>query len=180
MRVEQARVLKIGGGLLALVGAGLLVGFLAFRGDDGAPTSSPSATQPPRASPTSTNVQAQVEEAYLNAWDVWGKSLLDLDPSALDAVLTGQALEVITEQVEVQRQKNQPVRISVEHDYRIVVINSTTVSIDDRFINHNVRLDPETLEPIEDDPNQRERTSFTMRLVDGIWKIAEIIEYESS
>jgi hypothetical protein len=178
--VERARVLKVGGGLLALLIAGLVIGFLVIRTDDRTAPSSPSLTRSPRPSPISTRVQEQVEQAYLNAWDVWGKSLLDLDPSGLDAVLTGQALEVITEQVEVQRQKNQPVRISVEHDYRIVVINSTTVSIEDRFINHNVRLDPETLEPIEDDPNQRERTSFTMRLVDGIWKIAEIIEYESS
>jgi hypothetical protein len=173
-------MLKIGGGLFALVVVGLLVGFLTLRGDDGAPTSSPSATQSPRPSPTSTNVQAQVEQAYLDAWDVWEESLLDLDPSGLDSVLTGQALEVITGQVDAQRRKNQPVRISVEHDYRIVVIDPTTASIEDRYINHNVRLDPDTLEPVEDDPNHRERTSFTMRLVDGIWKIAEIIEYKSS
>ena len=176
--VERARVLKVGGTLLALVAAGFVVGFLALRGDGGSPPVSPPTTRNP--TPTPTDLEAQVEQAYLNAWDVWGQSLLDLDASGLDAVLTGQALEVITGQVDAQRRKNQPVRIRVEHDYRIVVIDPTTVSIEDRYVNHNVRLDPDTLKPVEDDPNHRERATFTLRLVDGIWKIAEIIEYKSS
>lgn len=174
--VERARVLKIGGGLFALVVAGLLVGFLAFRGDDGVPSSSPSATQSPRPSPTPTNVQAQVGQAYLHAWDVWAEALRMLDPSRLKEVLSGRALSVVQQRLEEQRQKNQPVLLRAEHDYRIVIIDETTASVDDRYVNHSVRLDPVTLEPIEEDPNQRIRTSFTMRMVDGTWKIAEIIE----
>ena len=177
--VERVRVLKIGGGLFALVVAGLLVGFLAFRGDEGAPTSSPSATQSPRPSPTSTNVQVQVGQAYLHAWDVWAEALMTLDPSRLPEVLSGDALELVQGQVEAQQEKNQPVRVRVEHDYRIVLIDATTASVDDRYVNHNVRLDPQSLEPIEEDPSESVRRSFTLRLVDGTWKISEIIEYES-
>jgi hypothetical protein len=170
---ERARVLKVGAVLLAVLVAGLVAGFLVLRGNSDSPPSS-STTR----TPTSTDVRAQVEQAYLHAWDVWAESLLQLDPSRLPEVLTGRALRVVQERLEEQRQKNQPVLLRAEHNYRIGIIDETTASVDDRYINHSVRLDPDTLDPIEEDPNQRLRTSFTMRLVDGTWKIAEIIEYE--
>ena len=172
---ERARVLKIGGALLAILVAGLVVGFLTLDRKGG---SSPLASPPTGGSPSPRDVRAQVEQAYLRAWDVWADSLLRLDQSKLPEVLTGHALEVITKQVDQQASKDQPVRIRAEHNYTISLIDPTTASIDDRYINHNVRLDPTTLEPIEKDPNHRERTTFTMKLVDGTWKIPEIIEYK--
>jgi hypothetical protein len=171
---ERARVLKVGAALLALLAAGLVVGFLVLRGNNDSPMPSASATGTP--TPTSTDVRAQVEQAYLHAWDVWAEALLELDPSRLPEVLTGRALQAVQQRLEEQREKNQPVRLRAEHNYRILIIDQTTASVDDRYVNHSVRLDPDTLEPIAEDPNQRLRTSFTMRLVDGTWKIAEIIE----
>lgn len=171
--MERARVLKVGGALLALLIAGLVAGFLALGGNSSPPPSSATDN-----SVTPTDPRTQVEQAYLRAWDVWADSLLRLDPSRLPEVLTGEALDLVTAQVEEQREKNEPVRIRVEHDYQVVLINASTASVDDRYINHSVRLDPETLEPVEDDPNERVHRTFTMRLVDGTWKIAEIIEYK--
>jgi hypothetical protein len=170
---ERARVLKIGGALLVLLVAGLVAGFLTLGGKGSSPSASPTGN-----SVTPTDVRAQVEQAYLRAWDVWADALLRLDPSRLSEVLTGRALEVITGQVEEQAKKDQPVRIRVEHDYTIVLVDATTASIDDRYINHNVRLDPKTMKPIEPDPNRRERITFTMKLVNATWKIAEIIQYK--
>lgn len=175
---ERARVLKVGGSLLGLVIIGLAIGFLALRGDGGSPPVSSSETKDP--TPTPTDVRAQVEQAYLHAWDVWADALRELDPAPLSEVLTGKALEVVQERLEEQRAQNQPVLLRAEHNYRIVMIDDATASVDDRYVNHSVRLDPDTLEPIEEDPNQRLHTSFTMRLVDGTWKIAEIIEYDDS
>jgi hypothetical protein len=178
MRVsERTRALKIGAILLALVAAGLVIGFLTLRGDDASPPAASSQTTSP--TPTPTDPPVQVEQAYLHAWDVWAEALMTLDPSRLPEVLTGDALELVRGQVKAQRDKNQPVRVRVEHDYRIVLVDAATASVDDRYVNHNVRLDPETLEPIEEDPNEQVRRSFTLRLVDGTWKIAEIIGYES-
>lgn len=173
---ERARVLKVGAALLALLAAGLAVGLLVLRGSNDSPPPSTSTTGTP--TPTSTDVRVQVEQSYLHAWDVWAEALLELDPSRLPEVLTGRALRVVEQRLEEQREDNQPVRLSAEHNYRIVIIDQTTASVDDRYLNHSVRLDPDTLEPIEEDPNQRLRTSFTMRLVDGTWKIAQIIEYD--
>lgn len=176
---ERARVLKVGGSLLGLVVVGLVVGFIALRGD-GAPPPAPSSESTEDPAPTPTDPRAQVEQAYLHAWDVWADALRELDPAPLSEVLTGEALDVVQGRLEEQRANNQPVRLRAEHNYRIVMIDEATASVDDRYVNHSVRLDPETLEPIEDDPNQRLHTSFTMRLVDGTWKIAEIIEYDES
>jgi hypothetical protein len=173
----RGRTLAVGGVLLAVVAGGLLAGFLAF-GDDGQSSGATETTPPTSPSGTPTDPRAQVEQAYLDAWDVWANALLQLDVSQLPETFTGRALELISSQVEEQSQANEPVRIRAEHNYTITVLDEQTASVDDRYINHNVRLDPDTLEPIEDDPNRREHRSFTLKLVDGTWKIARIIEYD--
>lgn len=173
----RVRTLAVGGALLAVVGGGLLVGFLAFGDDDGASGSTPTTPPPTSPSETPTDVKADVEQAYLAAWDVWADALLQLDTSRLSEAFTGHALELITSQVEEERQQNEPVQIRAEHNYTIAILDEKTASVDDRYINHNVRLDPDTLEPIEEDPNRREHRSFTLKLVDGTWKITRIIEY---
>lgn len=181
---ERTRVLKVGGILLGLVVAGLVAGSLVLRDRQFSPSPAEGTPTPVTAdgtpTPATADVKAQVGQGYLHAWDVWADSLLRLDASRLPEVLTGRALETITNQVEEQAGKNQPVRIRAEHNYRIVMIDATTASVDDRYLGHNVRLDPETLEPIEKDPSKLVRKSFTMRMVDGTWKIAEIIEYSSA
>jgi hypothetical protein len=173
----RGRTLAVGGVLLAVLAGGLLVGFLAL-GDNDASSGSTRTTPPGSPSATPTDARAQVEQAYLNAWDVWADALVQLDPSRLPDVFTGRALQVVTNQVNEQTRKNEPVQIRAEHNYTITVIDSETASVEDRYINHNVRLDPETLEPVEPDEETRIRRSFTLRLVDSTWKIAEIIEYQ--
>ena len=173
----RSRTLSVGGGLLAVVVAVLLVGFIAF-GDDGESSGTTPTTPPPTTSSTPADPRAQVEQAYLDAWDVWADALLELDDSKLSESFSGRALQLITDQVEAQQQEDEAVRVRAEHDYTVTILNATTASVDDRYVNHNVRLDPETLEPVEPDPNRQEHRSFTLRLVDGIWKIARIIEYQ--
>ena len=173
----RSRTLAVGGGLLTVLVAGLLVGFLAF-GNDGESSGTTSTTPPATTSSTPTDPRAHVELAYLHAWDVWADALLHLDTSRLSESFTGQALKVLSDQVQEQRQKNEPVRISAEHNYTITIIDPQTASVEDRYINHNVRLDPGTLEPIEPDQSTHVRTSFTLKLVGSIWKISEIIEYQ--
>lgn len=173
----RSRTLAVGGVLLAVLAAGVLVGFLTLGNDD---TSSGSTRTTPPDSPsvTPTDARAQVEQAYLDAWDVWADALLGLDASRLSEAFTGRALRVVANQVTEQQQKNEPIQIRAEHNYTITLIDAQTASVEDRYINHNVRLDPETLEPIEPDQETRVRRSFTLRLVDSTWKIAEIIEYQ--
>lgn len=171
----RGRTLTVGGVLLTALVAGLLVGFLALGDDD--QSSGTTTTPPVTTSATPSDPRAQVEQAYLKGWDVWADALVNLDASVLREAFTGRALQLITAQVAEQKEKNQPVRIRAEHNYTITLIDAQTASVDDRYINHNVRLDQNTLEPIEADPDNPEHRSFTLKLVDGTWKIATIIEY---
>jgi hypothetical protein len=172
----RGRTLTVGGVLLTVVVAGLLVGFLAL-GNDGDSSGSTTTTPPRTKSATPTDPRAQVEQAYLKAWDVWADALLHLDTSGLSEAFMGRALKVVTSEVQEQKRKNEPVRIRAEHNYTITLIDSQTASVEDRYINHNVRLDPQTLEPAEPDQETHIRRSFTLKLVGSTWKIAEIIEY---
>jgi hypothetical protein len=172
----RSRTLAVGGVLLAVLAAGLLMGLLTLGNNDGS-SGSTRTTPPDSPSATPTDARAQVEQAYLDAWDVWAEALLELDASGLPEAFTGRALELVTAQVEQQMRSNEPVQIRAEHNYTIAIIDMETASVDDRYINHNVRLDPDTLEPIEKDPDRREHRSFTLKLVDGTWKIERIIEY---
>ena len=173
---SRGRTLVVGGALLSAVAAGVLAGFLVIGGNEGSPaTTGTTPTTSPSGTPS--DVRAQVEQVYLHAWDVWADALLRLDPSRLPEAFTGRALQLVTAQVKQQIQKDQPVRIRAEHNYMITIMDAMTASVDDRYINHNVRLDLNTLEPIEKEPNRPEHRSFTMKLVNGTWKIERIIEY---
>lgn len=128
-------------------------------------------------SPTPTDVRADIEKAYLGFWEVWADANLRLDSTRLSEVATGKALEAFESTVEQQKAKNQPVRVRVEHNYTITILGESDASVDDRYINHAVRLDPQTKEPVEPDPNQSVRKTYAFKKVDGRWKIAEVIEY---
>jgi len=84
----RGRTLAVGGALLAIVAGGLLAGFLAF-GDDGQSSGATETTPPTSPIGTPTDPRAQVEQAYLDAWDVWADALLQLDVSQLPETFTG-------------------------------------------------------------------------------------------
>lgn len=166
----RARMLVIAGAIAAVIAAALVAGILLL---DRSPTDTTRDSSP---SPTPVDLQAEVEAAYLKFWDTFAEALLDLEPDLLDAVATGEALTVLKEQVQEQKNGNQPVRVRVEHNYTILLVDEKTASIDDRYINHNVRIDPQTKEPVEPDPNEQLHYSYTLRKVDGKWMVAEVIE----
>lgn len=169
---DRARVLKVGGALLGLLIAGLVVGFLLTARDKSpSPNSSPT--------PATGDTRTQIEQAYLRYWDVYADALISLDTSSLNEVLTGDALENVRRQVADQRSKNEPVRVRVEHDYRILIVDQATASVEDTYINHTVRVDPQTKQPTEPDPNDRVRRTYTMKKVDGVWKVSNIIGFRS-
>lgn len=166
------RALVIGGIIAALLVAGLVVGIVVLRGPN-------DTVGPNDESPTPTDVHAEVEQAYLKFWNVWAEVNESLDPSRLSEVMTGEALELAQGLIEEQRAKNEPLRVQVEHNYRIVITDEATASVDDTFLDRTTRLDPETREPTGAPANQTIRNSYTMKEESGIWKVAAIIQYRS-
>lgn len=168
---ERARVLKVGGVLLGLLVIGLVVGFVLAARDGGpSPNSSPSATP--------TDLRVQVEQAYLRYWDVYAEANLNLDTSRLAEVLTDDALKDVRDQIEEQKAKNQPVRIRVEHDYHVILVDPSTATVEDTYVNHSQRLDPKTGQPVDPDPNQRVRRTYTLKKVSGTWKVSFVVGFK--
>jgi hypothetical protein len=164
----------VAGSLAALVAAVVIVGLLVTRSDQNGAVNGTS-------SPTPTgDVEVQVEQSYLDYWEARTAALLELDPAPFEQVTTAAALEASRKLVEDQRRSGQPVRVRVEHNYRVVIRSQNEAVIDDTLISHSVRLDPRTKEPVEPDPNLTIRNSYTLRKVDGQWKVAEIIGIEPS
>lgn len=136
-------------------------------------------TGSPTNSPSTEEIKAQVESAYLRYWTVWTEAAEELDPSILDEVMTGPALEKARETIEAARERNDPIRIRVEHNYQILLVPEFA-TVDDTFVDRSVRLDPETRQPVGPESNETTRNSYTLRKVGDRWKVAEIIGYESS
>lgn len=168
------RVLVAGVAVLAILAALFVAGYFLISDRNGGPSNDAS------PSPSPPDVRTQIEQAYLNFWDVYEEAALSLDAKGFAQVATGEALGALTSQIDQQKSKNQPVRLSVEHNYEIVYPlggADDTASVDDHYINHSVRLDPNTKEPIEPDPKTPTHDTVTLKKVNGKWLVAEIIEH---
>lgn len=170
-----------------------LVGSFACSGDDGeAPTTTEAdrtttsedvttTTAPERPASTTTTaydptaVEGQVEAAYLRSWDVYADAVynLELDEQALAEVYAGEALKTVRDEIRRRIAERRPSLVRVAHDYRVTVTGSTATVLD-RFVNHQVALDPETLAPTEDDPNEQTLINFALKLSQGAWRVTLI------
>jgi hypothetical protein len=169
------RIAMVGGSLAAFIAA-VVVSGLVITSASRDRTSDNHATP----TPTQTNAKVEIERAYLAYWDAYTKALIKLDAAPFDGITMGEALDAARSFVQEQTAKNQPIRVRVEHNYRIALVREDFASVDDTFISHSVRLDGNTKEPIEPDPKTSIRNSYTLRKVEGKWKVAEIIGYEES
>ena len=167
------RVLITGASLAALLAVLLTIGILIVNRED---DDGPSPKTSPSAQPT--DPKAQVEVAYLRYWEVWKEANLKLDPSILDQVMAGDALEKAQQVIEQAKTNNEPVLIRVQHDYNIS-IRPEFASVDDSVLDKSVRADPETQKPIGPERNEVIRNSYTLKKVGGQWKVTFVTGYES-
>lgn len=177
MRPRAWVVVLIAAHVAVLAGAALLWAEARQKEKGEAPTGT--------AAKGAESQRGEVEKAYLRFWDAWAEANLKLDPGLLEAVAVNPALRGLRSQIETQRRNNQPVRIEVEHDYRIVFSPDgnrevATAQVEDRYLNHTVRVDPQSGEVIEEDPNELVQAIFVLKRIGGVWKVAEIIERGSS
>jgi len=134
---------------------------------------SASVTTPPTTA--AQTVEQQVEAAYLRSWDVYAKAVRTLDPSGLDSIYAGKALETVTGEIRRRQSERRPAAVKVEHDLSIEIVNETTAVVVDEYVNHSVRLDPANSAPVEADPNERITESYNLTLVEARWKVSGIV-----
>jgi hypothetical protein len=167
--------------LVVLVGGLVLANALGQDDSDGGnvnTSSTPSPSPTPQASPTALSPRAEVREAYLSQWDVYATAARSLQTDGLAEVFTGKALSVVRDEIRDLRRKGLAVRVEVEHDIkRVRIADAVTALVVDRYTNHSVTIDADTGEPKERDPNQIVLEAYTLKKVEGVWKVSEIARH---
>jgi len=153
--------------------------------DEVSTTSSTTTTTVPER-PTSTtttafdpaSIEGQVEAAYLKSWDVYADAVynLELDEQALSEVYAGDYLVTVSAEIVRRTQNGEAASVAVEHDYSIRLADSTNAVVIDKYQNHQVLIDFETKQPIEQDPDEMVTDVVTLALMEGIWKVIRIEE----
>ena len=176
--------------LRAALVATTLLASCSDDGDNGAATTSSersttstapttTSTAPERPASTTTTaydpaaVEGQVEAAYLKSWDVYADAVynLDLDEQALTEVYAEALLEARLREINGRLDDGRASWARVDHDYTIQLMDPSTAVIIDKYANHQVLIDPATKEPIEEDPDEQITDVFTLRAIDGAWRV---------
>ena len=162
---------------MLLVALPLVPGCAGGDGEDGPSASVTTASS--RPSTTSSSValtpEQEVEAAYLRSWDVYAKAVRELDPAGLEAAYTAEALETVRREVERYANANTPVRVAVEHQIAVQLLDDGTAAVFDTYVNHSVFVDPATGEPTEKDTAQTVNETYSLRREGGRWKVASIV-----
>jgi hypothetical protein len=144
-------------------------------GDDGPSASVTTASSHPSTTSSSVALtpEQEVEAAYLRSWDVYAKAVRELDPAGLEESYTGDALDMVRAEVERYRQAKTPVKVRVEHDYEVRVVDDQTAGVFDTYRNHSVVVDRDG-NPVEQDPDEVLSEIYSMRRDGETWKVARI------
>jgi hypothetical protein len=184
--VASVRFVTSWGAVAAVV---LLVVAGCSNGDDdgGATTTTErrtttTTTAPERQASTTTTaydqtaIEGQVEAAYLRSWDVYADAVyhLQLDEQALAEVYAEEGLENIRAEIEGRIVERRAAHVAVDHNYQVVITNEAIASVIDQIVNHQILIDPETKEPLEPDPNDRQVLNFVMRRIGDTWKVTRV------
>ena len=139
-------------------------------------------TTPERPTSTTTttydpaSVEGEVEAAYLKSWDVYADAVynLRLDEAALAEVYADPLLQVQLTEIASRVSAGRAALVRVEHRYRIEMTGADTALVIDRYVNHQVLIDPETKRPTEADPNSTIIDAFSAREIDGEWQFYDL------
>ena len=171
------RALLSAGALLALLAGGLIIAQTVVGSDNdsvGTNGASPTSPAPTTVSPTSASAKEQVREAYLRQWDVYARAVRTLNSQGLDEVFTGKALEALRREIRDLRTDDLGVRVRVKHHIRIHIADPATALVVDRYENHSVAFDLKTGKATEADPQEIILEAYTLKKVDGAWKVSAI------
>jgi hypothetical protein len=176
MTIDTRRLWLAAGVLLVLLALGLLIA--QAGGDDGqVPTGIPSRSSSASSSdptPTPSGEKETVRDAYLHQWDVYAKAVRTLENTGLEEVFTGDALEAVKKEIRDLRHDGLGVRVRVKHDLRIQIADASTAVVIDRYENHSIAFDLKTGKATEADPQEIILEAYTLKKVDGAWKVSAI------
>jgi hypothetical protein len=120
--------------------------------------------------------EGQVEQAYLESWDVLLASLATADPSDLATVFGDEALRIKQDEVATLAADGHAVQGSVEHNYSVSELEGGAYGVVDQFQNHLVLVDASTRRPLEADPDEPQRQTFVLNQRGGRWIVTGVFD----
>ena len=129
---------------------------------------------PARTTPGETPAQ-EVEQAYQKYLQIYSDAVWNLDTRLLGEVLDGQALTLVTDEVNQLKSSGRPVKV-IEDDRQTVVVRAsdTTATLVDEYTSRSVYANPKTRQLLpRDTPPVRVRQSYEFRKTVGVWKIVD-------
>ena len=121
-------------------------------------------------------LEREVEAAYLRYWDVLAEANLSLDTSRLPEVMAGRELAQAQQQIEDFKAKGKAAKVDVEHRIALAKVTPTEAVVADEYLNKSVYVDPVTKAEFKTtSPPTVEKLSFTLRKIDGQWKVVEAV-----
>lgn len=124
-----------------------------------------------RATPISTALRSQIEEAYLRYWTVSANAFKSMDSSPLASVEADPELSKERSALETWRLQKRSYRIDVQHNYRIARRDDETVFVYDTLHDSSYLLDVSTGKPVPGTPSSLLRQSFELKMSNGQWKV---------
>jgi hypothetical protein len=166
---------------------------VAVGSDDGAApaaTAAPATSQGvpvPISGPISIDdpaAEQDVLNAYSAYWQTQADAFYDLDPSGLDAVADGRALQGLQQSIDEDRSLGRALDTNVQLSPLVVQVQGDDAEIVDVYKNSSVWIDPSTKQPL---PGQTAPASpdvaptvsklYRLHRVDGVWKVIRDTQY---
>jgi hypothetical protein len=121
----------------------------------------------------------EIEDAYRRYWEVYSAALFNLDTSRLPEVAADDELRRMRDEIEDFRRRNRAVRAVVTHNYLVIDVTTTEATIYDEIRDSSFLIDPVTKEPPQaPDPRHLVKDIFTLKKVDGTWKVHKHLRQE--
>jgi hypothetical protein len=129
----------------------------------------------PTAAP---DVAAAVSNAYLQYWSVRSDALLNLDPTGLDQVSSGDELTALNKDISDLSTQGKALKTDVQHHMSVLTVFDDKALVSDRISDSSVSVDSETHEalpgqiaPASPDEAPQLASVYELEVFDGQWKV---------
>ena len=121
--------------------------------------------------------KAAVVQAYLHYWDVYNSALLTLDTAKLSEVAADEELARDTQSVEELRSGHQALKSDITHHLEVTSVGADAATVHDQFEDRSYLIDPTSKQAVETPvPARTETIACQLRLVNGIWKVVNVVK----
>lgn len=121
---------------------------------------------------------AEVEAAYLVAWEVWAVACLRLDPVSLEGVFAPPELDRAREYVRQLRASGRALRLDAAHRVTVLEFDGDNAFVLDELTDRSLYVDPATRRPLpsgaQPSPTGTERLHCRLRRTETGWRIIDI------